>query len=175
MSALATLPEALEWLRDVARELADVPVRLHEHGVQPSDLLGAPRMSGAFLGHVSDGPYTTRPAPRTVACPGEHPIRRLGEARCPMCEDTREWMTTTDVYAYPLRAALSSLGRARSRLRPHPRHVIDALLRERCEPALAALRLPGWESDDRRFLSALRALYDQYSYTAMAPTSRAAA
>jgi len=164
---LPDLETALEWLRDVAQELGDVPTRLHEHATG-ADLLGAPRMTARFLGHLADGPYTVRSAPREVACPAAHPIRRLGEMRCSMCDDTLSWTTTTDVYAYPLRAALSSLARARSRLRPHPRHVIEALLRERCQPAAAALRL-GYAPDDRRFLSALRALYDQYSFTAMAP------
>lgn len=174
MSALETLPQALEWLRDVAGELADVPTQLHEHAVG-ADLLGAPRMTGPFLHHLTDGPYTVRSAPREVTCPAVHPIRRLGEPRCSMCDDTRSWLTSTDVYAYPLRAALSSLSRARSKLRPHPRQVVDALLRERCDPAGAAERIPGWAPDDRRFLSALRALYDQFSFTVIAPRSRAAA
>jgi hypothetical protein len=171
---LASLEEALDWLREVAQELGDVPTRLHDHAIG-ADLLGAPRMSSAFIGHLSDGPYTTRQAPREVSCPAEHPIRALGEPRCAMCQDTGYWMTSTDVYAHPLRAALSTLTRAHSRLRPHPRHVIDALLRERMDPAAAALRLPGWAPDDRRYLSAIRALYDGFSYTAIAPASRRSA
>lgn len=174
MTAPASLEEALAWLRDVAQELADVPTRLHEHAVQPTDLLGAPKMAAAFLRHVDDGPYATRQAPREVSCPAFHPRRRYGEPLCAMCEDTGYWMTATDVYAHPLRAALSTLSRARSKLRPHPRLVIDALLREWCDPAAAALRLPGYAPDDRRYVSAIRALYDGFSYTAMAPARRAA-
>ncbi len=166
-SALTTLDDALAWLRDVAHELADVPIRLHTHAVQPADLLGSPKLTGAFLAHVTDGPYATREVVREVVCPEAHPIRAASERRCPKCEDTLAWLTATDVYVRPLAAALSTLSRARSRLRPHPRVIVEALLREGCEPERATERI-GADMDDRRYLSALRALYDGFSYTAIA-------
>lgn len=171
-SALTDLGTALTWLASVAGELTEAPVRLHEHAVQPADLLGSPRMTGAFLHRVTDSPFATREVVREVRCPAEHPLRNLGERRCPMCADTLTWLTSTDVYVRPLEAALSALSRARSKLRPHPRVVVGALLRD--GPIGAAERLPGYAPDDQRFLSALRALYDSFSYTAMAPARRAA-
>lgn len=172
MSALENLPTALEWLRSVAGELTEAPTRLHEHAVQPADLLGSPRMSAGFFARLTDSPYATRTIVREVTCPGAHPRRRYGEALCPMCADTGSWPTTVDVYARPLAAALSSLARARSRFRPHPVHIVRALLREGCQPERAALALDP-APDERGFLSAVRALYDQYSYTAI-PAMRAA-
>lgn len=166
-SALTTLPEALTWLRDVAGELSDVPTRLHVHAVQPSDLLGAPKMSTAFMRRLDGNAFQVRSAPRVVTCPALHPRRRYGEARCSMCDDSGEWLTSTDVYERPLAAALSALSRTRSRMRPHPRAVVGALLREGCDTRAATERI-GAEMDDRRYLSALRALYDVFSYTAIA-------
>lgn len=175
-SALTSIDEALEWLRDVAGELSDVPTRLHEHAVQPSDLLGAPRMSTAFMRRLDGSAFATRAAPRYVRCPAFHPRRRYGDPVCVMCGDTGEWLTTTDVYERPLEAALSALGRARSRMRPHPRHVVEALIREGCEPAGAAERLgQGMTPTDHRFLGAIRAVYDHFSYTAISPGSGTAA
>lgn len=169
-SPLEDLPAALAWLRDVADE--PPPIRLHTQGVAPADLLGAPKMSGGFLHRLTDGPYATRPQTREVRCPAEHPRRQLGEARCVMCDDTGAWITTTDIYVRPLAAALASLRRARSRLQPHPHAIIGELVRAGCDAQAAAGRL-GWPPDDRRFLSAVRALYDLFSYTAIAPARAA--
>jgi hypothetical protein len=170
-SALPSLEEALAWLRDVAGELSDVPSRLHDHGTTEGEL-GAPRFAGAFVAHVDAKPFATVGARREVTCPAYHPPRRRDEPRCVMCDDIGYWMTTTDVYERPLAAALDALGRARSRMRPHPRRVIEALLREGLRPAAAALRLEeGMPGDDPRFLGAIRALYDGFSYTAIMPGS----
>ncbi len=174
-SALQSLDEGLAWLRDVAGELSDVPVRLHEDAVQPSDLLGAPKMTTAFRRRIDGSAMAVRSAPRYVKCPAKHPRRRYGEPVCAMCGDTGEWLTTTDVYERPLAAALSALQRARSRMRPHPRHVLEALLREGCDPAAAALRIdPDMPADDGRFLGAIRALYDHFSYTVIPPARQVA-
>jgi hypothetical protein len=171
-SPLEDLAAGLAWLRSVAGELTDAPLRLHGHQVGASDLLGAPRMSGGFYARLTDSPYATRRVERPVRCPASHPMRSVGEPRCAMCDDTREWITTTDVYAHPLAAALSSLGRARSRLRPRPEAIVRALLGSSCDPIAAGPSLGISTPDDRRWLSALRALYDQFSYTVMAPARR---
>ncbi len=171
--SLADLETGLEWLRSVAGEPSDVPIRLHTHQVGAADLLGAPRMSGGFYARLTDSPYATRAVERSVRCPAAHPLRRAGDPRCAMCDDTGEWTTTTDVYARPLLAALSTLSRAKSRLRPRPEVIVTALLRSGCDPVRAAARLDP-PPDERRYLSAVQALYDGYSYTVIAPRRLAA-
>jgi hypothetical protein len=167
-SDLATLPLALEWLRSHVDELADVPIRLHDHAVGDKDALGAPRFSGAFWHRLVGSAYATHVARLEESC--YHPMKH--QAECPECFGTNVKTTQRDVYDRPLSAAMVSLAKipAPSLGTPSPVQYILALLQAGLviEPAAYLVRIPIVSADHRltveaMFLRAIRQLHSRYS------------
>lgn len=55
MSGLATLSEAISWARDhwMGR---DLPVRIHDRGIEPDSVLGSPHMTEAMMRYLMARP-----------------------------------------------------------------------------------------------------------------------
>jgi len=156
----STLTGAIAGLRDRAVELSDYPDRLHVAGVQPRDLLGAPKLSPAFWRYLTGKPDSTHTVTETVICPLRHE-----SADCARCGGLGSYPKTRAMYDRPLALALRKLANAKSPQRPHPIYVILALLSEGYSIERTALRLgiiimdaDQRKTEEARILSAIRAL-----------------
>lgn len=143
MDDLATFASAIAWLQTVWTG-RDMPPRIHERGTEPSDLLGSPRMTRAFIRYISAGAFdaedieTTEPCPRLV---GGFSVRD-----CPACEGEGIHRKLRRLYRDPLWAAIASLQRNPG---TWPRHTVT--------PAelIVVLAVCGWSADHAAMLTGL--------------------
>jgi hypothetical protein len=143
---LETLPEALAWVEKHWSEQPAIPLRLHEHGVQPADLLGAPRMTAAFWRYLNLSGNAIESVSVTQAC--YHP--RPGDP-CPDCWNDGVVTVTRERFSYPMRAALEGLTND-----PAAYAVVVRLAQQ------------GWQLgrlSPERALTAIRKLYNRFSTT----------
>lgn len=118
---MATLDNAIEWIRSHWAMQPSAPLRLHDHAVQPDDLLGAPKLSGAFWHHLNLHGNAIESISVTQTC--YHPrLQRdaAGEVGfyvrdCPDCLGDGVVTITRERYAYPMKDALEALARANER------------------------------------------------------------
>ena len=167
-----TLSAAIEGLRDRADELSDYPTRLHVGGVQPRDLLGAPKLSPEFWRWLTGSIHATHPIREEVVCPLRHDY----ETDCARCGGVGSYVITRDVYTRPLARALSKLVNAKTNARPHPLIVIQALLAEGFSIERTAMRYgviimtaDQRITEEARILAAIRALRSRYEDTVLGP------
>lgn len=170
-NGLATLADALRWLRDHVDELEAPPLRLHGATVGDADATGAPRFTPEFWALLTSTPYRTRWAQETVVCPLPHPLD--AKKPCPMCSGQLSWTSSREVYVHPLAAALERLSHvpASAPTLPSPFVLCVALLD--CGMDIDRTHQRLWDhpisSEDRRktvealFLSAIRRLQGRWS------------
>ena len=164
-----TYAEAVSGLRLRAAELADFPLRLHERAAGDD---GAPRLSPAFLRHLTGSIHASHEVRVEVVCPIRHEQGR----KCERCNDLGGWVATRDMYDRPLSRAIYRLAHAKSRLRPHPLILVVALIDAAFDLDRAAAKVgiiiasaDQRRNEEARFLAAIRALHSRYEETVLGP------
>lgn len=119
---VATLAAALRWAETHWAQQPTVPLRIHVHEVNPSDLLGAPKMAPGFMAYMTMTGAEPVSVTGTQTCfhpnlPQERDGTLLGilcactkpdcsRLHCPDCMGLGVRQMTEDRYAYPMRVAL---------------------------------------------------------------------
>lgn len=167
-AGFATLPEAVEWTRAhwQGREL---PLRIHEHAVEPDSILGSPRLAAKMMQYLLASPDDVVTHVETVAC--HHP--RAVNGHCPDCvEGVKEAEVTRR--RYPMWRALWRLSSCRPARTgyPKPIWIVLALWGAHWRPELVTIKDADgvYVAEDERqalILRALRSLAHEYEETAV--------
>lgn len=155
---LASLSEAITWLRDHWQEQRPSPIKLHTRDTEGIGPFHTPAMAAALDGSCD----VTTTAPQTQTC--YHPLSKTAKD-CPECIGLGVKEVRVDRYVYPMSRALQrlhdSLGPARH---PHPYHLVVVLAACGWDArhAAAAIDRPT-ETAEALFLMAIRKLHSHYS------------
>jgi len=176
---LASLSEALAWLREARDGLEVAPMRLHQStgsdGTPESitgihDGLGGLPFSRDFIALLDGSPFRTRTATETVVCPNPHPVRG---PECALCRGQLSWTASRTVYVAPLAAALERLSHVKSPAPTVPSPFVLCVALLDCGLDIDRMHERLWgkpiSSEDRRktveamVISALRKLHGRWS------------
>jgi len=158
---LASLPEAISWLKDHWAEQRAAPTRLHTHANEGLGPFYTPAFAAALDGSAEAYVSTIGP----TDC--YHPLIRAGQSplKCPECNGMGVKDHRTDRYLYPMSRALTRL---HNQLGPgrQPHHYVLVLLladhRFDARGAAASVDL-NWDRAEALFLMAIRRLHAQYA------------
>ena len=158
---LATLSDAIDWVRDRWANQRAVPTRLHTREEEGVGLGFTP----AFRAALDGKPDTVIASTRTESC--YHPLlsRGMSPRDCPECRGAGVKEVRSDLYAHPMTLALHRLrlGLA-SRRHPHPYGLVIVLASHGWDARQAARALAiHWDRAEPLFLMALRRLHGHYA------------
>ena len=163
---LATLDDAIEWLREHWDNQRTAPTRLTQNDTEGA--LGGLRYSGAFSATLGWSPTAAHRVTFGVIC--SHPMSRGRGEDCPECQGAGVKDQTSDRYPYPMSSALHALRRVVTRRGQIPAlTVVYALATSAFRPKVALQLLPG--ADEAVLLGAIRQLFHHYQAGPVTTTS----
>lgn len=150
---MATLPDAIDWLKARWDGQRTAPQRIHAAHLMDSG--GAPEWSGQFAHVLAWRPGEVRRVEVTTIC--GHPLNGGRAAQCPECDGLAVKAVTSDRYTYPMTVALRRLRRAKGD--PHPLALVYALATFGWRADVVA-QVTGAEAHE--LLRAIRQLHGRY-------------
>jgi hypothetical protein len=162
---LATLDDAIDWLRERWDNQRTAPVRLTQNDTEGE--LGGLRYSGAFAATLTWTSRQSSSVTYTVIC--SHPMSHGRTDECPECQGSGVTERNSERYPYPMSTALTELRRVVTRRGQRPAlSVIYALAAASFRPRVA-MQLLG--CDEAVLLGAIRQLFHHYQAGPVISTS----
>jgi hypothetical protein len=168
---LHSLDEAIAWLNSVWINDRPTPIRLHDIETVNQGELGAPRMTGSFLGYLLARPDDTIDQEVQVDCP--QPVHRgddwMGSSACITCGGLMRYTVIRSRWRYPLWRAIQALERQPAKRPGQPRPIeivgqLAATWSARMAHRIANVETPlPWDVYEPLALMAIRDLATRYS------------
>ena len=163
---LATLDDALDWLRENWDNQRTAPTRLTQNDTEGE--LGGLRFSGAFSATLGWSPTAAHRVTFAAIC--SHPMSRGRGEDCPECQGAGVKDQTSDRYPYPMSTALHALRKVVTRSGQIPALAIIFALASSAFRPKVAMQLLG-TNDEAVLLGAIRQLFHHYQAGPVITTS----